>query len=379
MKNANVFKLFIAIGVTFFLAGFACYNPFLRIKPKNEPDTYREPKGWVVSTIAGNGPIGRENGGFADGPGDAARFNRPEGVAIDKSGNVYVAELDGNRVRKITPDGNVATFTGNGTPGYDNGPVAEAKFRGLIGITIDAFGTLFLCDIGNQMIRKISTDGYVSTLAGSGVHGYADGQGSEVKFYHPYGVAVDQSGNVYVSDFHNFRIRKITPSGYVSTLAGSVPTDSAYDGGFADGPGDVSLFNRLIGIAIDSHGNLFVEDNNRIRKITPGGYVSTFAGSGTPGYADGQGDSAQFYGFGAVAIDKYDNIYVFDRSNSRVRMITPGGKVSTIAGDGTAGLKDGQGAEAQFNYAYGIAIDTKGNVYVADTENHRIRKIEPYY
>jgi sugar lactone lactonase YvrE len=211
----------------------------------------------------------------------------------------------------------------------------------------------------------------VSTFAGSGTLGYLDGTGTAAQFYGPTGVALDSTGNVYVADISNQRIRKISPSGVVTTLAGSVTN------GFADGTGAAAKFNFPESIAVDSTGNVYVADrgNHRIRKITPSGVVTTLAGS-TQGFADGTGAAAQFSILYGIAVDSTGNVYVGDYGNNRIRKISPSGVVTTIAGTGVAGYLDGTGAAAQFNSPAGVAVDSAGNVYVADGSNHRIRKIE---
>jgi prepilin-type N-terminal cleavage/methylation domain-containing protein len=211
----------------------------------------------------------------------------------------------------------------------------------------------------------------VSTFAGSGTLGYLDGTGTAAQFYGPTGVALDSTGNVYVADISNQRIRKISPSGVVTTLAGSVTN------GFADGTGAAAKFNFPESIAVDSTGNVYVADrgNHRIRKITPSGVVTTLAGS-TQGFADGSGAAAQFSILYGIAVDSTGNVYVGDYGNNRIRKISPSGVVTTIAGTGVAGYLDGTGAAAQFNSPAGVAVDSAGNVYVADGSNHRIRKIE---
>jgi sugar lactone lactonase YvrE len=319
----------------------------------------------TVSTLAGSGVEG-----YADGSAESAQFDYPNGVAIGGDGAVYVADSDNNSIRKIV-GGVVSTIAGSGVEGYAEGSGAAAKFYNPYGIAIDNAGTLYVADVNNHRIRKITPAGSVSTLAGSGEDGYADGLGAAALFNYPTGVAVDSAGTVYVADVNNHRIRKITPAGAVSTLAGSG------EEGYADGPGAVAQFNYPYGIAVDSAGTVYVADtyNHRIRVITAAGAVSTLAGCGEEGYSDGVGVAARFDYPAGIALDDAGAVYVADSYNNRIRKITVG-EVSTIAGSGDdGGYDDGPGAVAQFDYPNGVAIDSVGAVYVADPDNNRIRKI----
>ena len=216
-------------------------------------------------------------------------------MAVDGSGNVYVADTDNNTIRKITPAGVVTTLAGTaGVPGSADGTGSAAQFNYPGGVAVDGSGNVYVADIDNNTIRKITPAGVVTTLAGTaGVHGSADGTGSAAQFYDPHGVAVDGSGNVYVADTDNNTIRKITPAGVVTTLAG---TAGVY--GSADGTGSAAQFNYPAGVAVDGSGNVYVADtyNDTIRQITPAGVVTTLAGTaGMPGSADGTGSAARFY------------------------------------------------------------------------------------
>ena len=362
-------------------------------KPTGSPS-----KAWVVSTLAGGG--------------NPAEFNGPYGVAVDASGNVYVTDKFNHRIRKITSEGDVSTLAGGSTPAQFNGPIGvavdssdnvyvadqsnhrirkitsggevstlagggnPAEFNWPTDVAVDSSGNVYVADMANYRIRKIApvAEGgvSVSTLAGTGTQGYQDGDDTEAKFDQPTGVAVDAKGIVYVADFSNNRIRKITSGGEVDTLAG---TGTA---GSKDGAGTSAQFNEPTGVALDAEGNVYVADfsNNRIRKITSGGEVDTLAGTGTAGSADGDDTAAQFYTPTGVAVDSSGNVYVADSDNHLIRKITPEGVVSTLAGSGTEGSKDGAGTSAQFNYPTDVAVDSSGNVYVADYSNHLIRKIE---
>ncbi|WP_219621531.1 NHL repeat-containing protein [Cupriavidus pauculus] len=321
-----------------------------------------------VSTLAGSG-----SSGAANGIGAAASFYFPFGVAVDASGNVYVADQGNNLIRKITPTGVVSTLAGSGSSGSADGTGAAASFSYPYGVAVDASGTVYVADTFNHEIRKITSTGVVSTLAGSGSSGSADGTGTAASFSTPFGVAVDASGNVYVADQGNQLIRKITPTGVVSTLAGSGSLGST------DGIGTAASFNAPSGIAVDASGNVYVVDqgSHAIRKITPTGVVSTLAGSGSSGSADGIGTAASFSSPFGVAVDASANVYVADQGSHAIRKITPAGVVSTLAGSGSGGAADGIGTAASFNLPLGVAVDASGNVYVADTRNHEIRKITP--
>jgi sugar lactone lactonase YvrE len=326
----------------------------------------------VVSTLAGSAGVF----GSADGTGIAARFTLPHGVAVDSAGSVYVADTNNNTIRKITPAGVVSTLAGSGTQGSADGTGSAAQFSLPEGVAVDSAGNLYVADTSNDTIRKITSAGGVSTLAGLGGFGSADGTGSVARFKDPQGVAVDSGGNVYVADSSNHTIRKITPAGIVSTLAGSAGVS-----GSAEGTGSAARFNDPFGVAVDSAGNVYVADtsNYTIRKITPAGVVSTLAGSaGSPGSADGTGSAARFDLPEGVAVDSAGNVYVADSNNSTIRKITSAGVVSTLAGSaGIQGSADGTGSAAQFDTPEGVAVDSAGNVYVADSLNETIRKITP--
>ena len=321
----------------------------------------------TVSTLAGTGAIG-----FVNGAGTSARFNNPTGVALDVSGNVYVADYDNAAIRKITPAGVVSTLAGTGTSGFVNGSGASARFYSPMGVAVDVSGNVYVADTNNHAIRKISPAGVVSTLAGSGSAGFVDGTGTTASFYYPGGVAVDVSGNVYVAE-NNHVIRKISPAGVVSTLAGSGAI------GFVNGNATTARFNSPGGVAVDSFGNVYVADsgNYAIRKITPAGVVTTLAGSGTVGLVNGTGTTARFSNAQSVAVDGSGNVYVADLRNYVIRKITPAGVVSTLAGSGSVGFVDGPGASASFNFPWSVAVQGSGYVFVADASNNAIRKIAP--
>lgn len=352
------------------------YNPNLVVYTVGTPipDAIPTNKGGILpsgtygltSTIAGTG-----SPGHADGNGIGASFNEPFGVATDTKGNIYVVDQLNNTIRKITPSGVVTTLAGSGTIGKADGTGTAASFNNPTGIAVDVAGNVYVADVSNNEIRKINPAGVVTTLAGSGAQGAANGSGTAASFSNPSGLAVDGAGNIYVADLSNNLIRKITPGGVVTTLAGSGLSGSA------DGTGTNASFNQPYGLAVDSKGNVYVADwgNNEIRKITPSGVVTTVAGGIAPGDVNGQGTAARFNKPFGIAIDENGYIYVVDTGNEKIKVISPSGLVTTVAGSGAKGSDNGLGSQASFYQPVGVVSDGAGDVYVADEFNNLIRRI----
>lgn len=312
--------------------------------------------------------------GSADGTGAAASFNGPSGLAVDASGNIYVADAANNEIRMITPAGVVTTLAGSTASGNVDGTGSAARFFSPEGVAVDSSGNVYVADQKNNEIRKIAPGGVVTTLAGNGTAGHADGTGAAATFNNPWGVAVDSAGDVYVADTDNNEIRMITPTGTVTTLAGSTTA------GHADGTGSAASFNAPTGLIVDSGGTLFVADfnNNEIREVTSAGVVTTFAGSTAAGHADGTGTAASFYSPAGVAVDSAGTLYVTDDNNNEIRMITSAGVVTTLAGSYlNQGSSDGTGASASFKLPFGIALNASGILYIGDYGNNEVRKVTP--
>jgi sugar lactone lactonase YvrE len=327
----------------------------------------------AVSTLAGSPGIS----GSTDATGGSARFYEPEGIAVNNTGTIlYVADTWNHTIRQVTSSGTVTTFAGSaGNFGTNNGTGSSAQFYQPQGIAVDSAGNVYVGDTGNQTIRKITSGGVVTTLAGSpGNYGSGDGSGTSARFWVPQGLALDNANNLYVADSFNNTIRKVTSSGVVTTLAGT-----AGSFGTADGTGAAARFWLPQSTAVDGSGNLYVADsaNGTIRKITSGAaVVTTLAGSASTGNTDDTGSAARFDWPSGAAIDNSGTSYVADTGNSTIRTITPAGVVSTLAGSaGNSGSTDATGSNARFYAPQGVAVDTSGNTYVADTANHTIRKV----
>ncbi|MBN8460988.1 MAG: choice-of-anchor D domain-containing protein [Verrucomicrobia bacterium] len=328
----------------------------------------------VVTTVAGR----PEEAGSSDGFYGDSRFRYPSGIAVDSGGNVYIADTGNHTLRRMTPSGEVTTLAGAPEQtGSTDGPGRISRFNFPVGVAVDVDGNAFVADQVNCTIRKISPSGMVATLAGSpGESGSADGAGNMAKFDNPCSIAIDSGGNLYVSDMSNCAIRKIAASGAITILAG-VPGEV----GSTDGTGSVAKFAFPWGVAADIGSNIYVADRNNhtIRKVSSSGTVTTLAGSpGEMGNSDGTGSNARFHYPSGIAVDSNGGIFVADQFNHTIRKVTPSGEVTTLAGSpGMSGSADGAGSSARFFYPMGVATDSNGNLYVADTENHTIRKVSP--
>ena len=318
------------------------------------------PTEYTVTTLAGSGAYS-----YVNSTGHGATFRNPWGVTVAPDGTIYVADQDNHSIRKVTPEGVVTTLAGTGAAGSANGTGTAASFNEPTGVAVDTGGNVLVSDSANDIIRKITTTGVVSTFVERG------------SFYGPFNLAVAPDGNIYVTDVYNHRIRKVTPQGLVSTLAGS---GSA---AFADGAGTSASFNYPYGVAVAPDGTIYVADSNnhRIRKVTPEGVVSTLAGSGSAAFADGVGAGASFYTPYGLTVDANGDVIVADSWNHRIRKVTTGGVVTTLAGNGGNGYNGrfnntpSAALAASFSIPSDVAVDASGNILVADKGTYRIRKI----
>lgn len=343
--------------------------------------------GGIIRTVAGNGIGGYTGDG---GPATSAELYGPFDVAVDVAGNLYIADPNptgAEHIRKVTSAGIISTLAGTGQGAYggdyggDSGPATSARLNGPTGVAIDLAGNVYIADRSNNRVRKVTATGSISTVAGNGTAGFSgdDGPATSAELYSPSGVAVDMAGNLYIADTLNRRIRKVS-GGIITTVAGNGNLAYSGDGGPAT---SASLFNPSA-VVVDSVGNMFIADTSNfvVRKVTLAGIITTVAGNGVLGYSGdgGPATSAKLYYPVGVAVDLAGNLYIADSSNLRVRKVTPGGIITTVAGNGTGGISSGDGGPATsavLSYPYGVAVDQSGNLYISDSLSYTIRRVTP--
>jgi trimeric autotransporter adhesin len=328
----------------------------------------------TITTLAGTDVWGFSGDG---GPAISAKLYAPAEVAVDGRGNVYIATYQDSRVRRVSADGTISTFAGTGQPGFagDGGPATSAKLYAPKGVAVDGQGNVYIADTNNFRVRKVSPGGTITTFAGGGKPGFL-GDGGPARLAtlrNPFGVAVDGQGNVYIADTDNMRVRKVSVGGTITTIAGTGVQGSSGDGG----PATSALLRFPYGLAVDGQGNVYIADsgNNRVRKVSRGGMITTFAGTGANGFSGdgGPATSARLQIPRDVALDGPGNVYITD-GNYRVRKVSVGGTISTFAGGGRASPGDGGLATAaQLKGLWGVAVDGNGYVYFA--EGGRVRKV----
>ncbi len=331
----------------------------------------------IITTYAGNGTAGFSGDG---GQATDAKLNLPSAVAIDAAGNLYIADFSNNRIRKVAVSGIITTIAGNGIVGYlgDGAPATVGEMTNPTGVAVDAGGNVYIADKGNNRIRKVNTSGIMTTVAGNGAAGFS-GDGSaatNARLHQPKGVAVDVLGNMYIADEINSCVRIVNPTGIIYTFAGKDTAGFSGDGG----PATLAKISNPVAVTTDATGNVFLTDqvNYRIREINTSGIINTVAGNGSPGFSGDGGPATAGEIFMAVgtAVDAAGNLYIADQSNNRIRKVTTSGIISTIAGCSLTSIGDGGPATAgQLMKPQDVAFDAAGNVYIADVMDNRIRKV----
>ena len=402
---------------------------------------YRVDANGTVTVVAGNGTAGFSGDG---GPALAAQLRNPSDMALDGAGNLFISDSGNRRIRKVTPSGVITTVAGVGTQGFsgDGGLAADAQLGLPTGLTVDGAGSLFFVDFHNYRIRQITPSGVITTVAGNGTYGFSGDGGSATaaQLGNPSSVAVDRAGNLFIADTDNQRIRKVSPDGVINNVAGSGPVGPCIEAGFSgdggrataaelsyparvvvDGAGNLLIadtgngrirnvrpdgvistvagtgsgvganfsgdggsataaqLGAPSGVAVDTAGNLFIAGNNRVRKVNLAGIISTVAGIGTFSGDGGAASSALLNYPTAVAVDRLGNLFLADSGNYRIRKVTPAGIISTVAGNGGYGFSGdgGLASDAQLGWPASVAVDGAGNLFIADSNNYRIRKVTP--
>lgn len=338
----------------------------------------RKISGSNISSVAGNGKLAYSGDG---GAAANAQLDSPQAVAVDAAGNLYIADTGNNVVRRVARGGAISTFAGNGQVGSggDNGAATSAQLNTPLGVAVDAAGNVYIADSQNGKVRRVGTNGTIATVAGNGTQGFGgdNGAATSAQLYTPTGVAVDAAGNLYIADFNNNRVRRVSVNGTIATVAGTGNSGFSGDGGAATS----AQLNLPRAVAVDAAGNLYIADsgNNRIRLVNSSGGITTFAGNGLPGFAgdNGQAIRAQVGNPQGVAVDAAGNVYVADGAG-RVRKIYSSGFIQTVAGGNQRGYSGDGGSSlaAALNAPSGVALDATGNVYIADTGNNAVRSLE---
>jgi sugar lactone lactonase YvrE len=338
------------------------------------------PGTYTITTLAGTGVAGF---GGDSGQATAAQINNPFFIALDSAGNLFIADQFNNRIRKLATDGTITTVAGTGTGSFsgDGAAATSAAIHDPCGIVLDNSGNIYISDTFNSVVRKISSSGIISTFAGTGTPG-STGDGAAATLAtldRPIGLALDSTGRLYIADTNGSRIRMVATDGTISTVAGTGVVGSVGDGG----PATSALLNRPQGIAFDAAGSLYIADsaNHLIRKVTTDGTITTVAGNGTAGFSGDGGPATQaslWYPKG-VLVDAAGNLLIVDSFNSRIRVVAPNGTITTLAGSGIIGDQgDGDDAlKAQLRFPSSVALAASGKLYIADTQNSRIRLLTP--
>ena len=335
---------------------------------------------YTITTVAGTGTSGYSGDA---GQATSAQLNIPWGIAVDTSGNLYIADEINNRIRMVATNGTITTIAGNGTNGYagDGSAATSANLNYAAAIAVDGSGNVYISDTGNHVIRKRAAGGTITTVAGTNVAGYYGdgGAATSAQLNLPLGLALDTAGNLYIADAYNSMVRKVATSGTITTVAGSTLSGFGGDGGAATS----AQLRGPFAVTVDAAGNLYISDtfNHVVRKVAADGTITRVAGTGTRGYSGdgGLATEAKLNYPEGLAVDSAGNLFIADSLNCRIRVITPSGMITTVAGTGKFGsLGDGGPAtSAQLNTPSGVALDAAGNLYIADSQNSLVRRLTP--
>jgi sugar lactone lactonase YvrE len=331
-----------------------------------------------ITTVAGTGTEGFEGDG---GPATSANLAFPWGLGFDAGANLYISDSGNHKVRVVDGSGTITTFAGNGVggPGGDGGPADEAQLFSTGSVVADASGTVYISDFGNNRVRRVSPGGTITTYVGTGTAGSGGdgGPADAAELNQPRSLALDSAGNLYIADSGNSKVRRVSSGGTITTFAGTGTAGAGGDGG----PATAAELDYPSGLALDSSGRLYIADAgaSRVRRVSTGGTISAFAGTGTSGDSGNGGPAtdAQLASPYGLAVDQAGTVYISDADSNRVRRVSTGGTISAFAGTGTSGPAGdgGPATSAQLNFPHGLTIDASGNLYVADSGNHRVRMV----
>ena len=352
------------------------YDPLNQVLNLGNGEQIRGHSNLIIKTVVGTGEGGYNDDNIA---ASQAQLNQPKGAVVGPDGSLYIADQYNYRIRKVSPDGRISTVAGTGTVGNynDNVPAFWARIDPPVSIALGPDGSIYFSEYANHCIRRVTPSGYITTVAGNGTQEYGgDGHpATEAELNTPYGIAVAPDGTLYIADSENHRIRQVTPNGIITTIAGTGDIGHSGDGG----PATEAMLDHPNAVALAPDGSLYITSGNSIRRIGTDGIITTVAGGAIEGYSGDGGPAtrARLYWPNGITIGSDGSLYISDRMNHCIRLITPDGIISTLAGNGSEGYsgEEGPPAQAQLDFPSGVAIGPNGIVYVVDTGNNCIRQV----